>query len=77
MKVCPLRMLALESNQKAIQNTGNADQIIKDRASSQPSLLRETIGCLEQNCAWWNENECAVVNITWFLNEIACGVQKK
>jgi len=50
-KICPLRMMARESDWDVIDNCGWLED------GWQPN-----IGCLGNDCAWWNEDfgECAI-----------------
>ena len=66
MKVCPLRMMALESSPQAVRNTGNADQIVEEATNTAfdgEKMLRETIGCLGPDCAWWSSDSCALADL--------------
>ena len=73
VKVCPLRMMALESELHAVRNTGNAAPIVESIKNTtfdpdNPDPLRETIGCLGEDCAWWCKDKCAMRGISYILD---------
>jgi len=51
-KICPLRMLAQE---------GVSPEQMRDVGMSH--RISQAIGCLGENCAWWNDDfgECAIL----------------
>ena len=56
-KICPLRMLAEESNTETRTTCGTVSRALEEGYSL------ETVNCLEENCAWWNDDfgECAIM----------------
>lgn len=60
-KICPLRMLAHESDSDNVANCGIADHFIKENNHNHAEL-----GCIGDNCAWWNIDfgQCALTALS-------------
>ena len=60
IKICPLRMLAQESDWDTINNCGTANDVIQYTANA------EALACLGKHCAWWNYDFdcCSVTALT-------------
>ena len=65
--VCPLRMLAAESDWETIRNVGETvlPQELDPSDGEFPSPL-----CLRHHCAWWDGNNCIIYNFGHFLVEM-------
>ena len=55
-KICPLRMLAEESNTETRAKCGTVSRALEE------GYALETVECLQKNCAWWNDDfgGCAI-----------------